>query len=205
MRLHRLTAAFALAAVVSTATFAAPAHADTAVASEALRIVPSLKTLDTYGPYVAKGRAFSYPEFTAAFHRALRQSVSPETLRYNTWMTGDGGLVDEYMLVQWSGGGPVMWSSLCMAHNCSDNTMEILFAPGRRTAWGAFRADRHVGILGAPSTAEKALLVALIATKFARTGNELVLPLDAAGTANARAWIKTNGSDPAHFFSRESP
>jgi inhibitor of lysozyme (Ivy) len=178
----------------------ASASADSPVVAEALRILPSLTTLDAYGPYVAGEYPSKYAAFHGAYAAALPKGVPRRVLAYNDWMTTANAVENPVRLIRWSGGGVVVWSTLCMPHNCGDNQMTILFAPGRQRAWGVAGLERHIYVFGDPSTAQRALLLALFASEVASMSNELKLPVDTAAMKRARAEIKESRGDFSRFF-----
>jgi hypothetical protein len=193
--------ALALPTLVASSGVAA-ASADSAVVAEALRILPSLTTLDAYGPYVAGQYPSKYERFQSAYAAAVHKGVPRRVLAYNTWMTTGNALETPLKLVRWSRGGVVAWATHCMPHNCGDNQLTVLFAPGRQKAWGVAGLERHIYFFGDPSTAQRALLLALFASQIASMSNELTLPLNAAAMKRARAEIEGSRGDFSRFFPR---
>jgi hypothetical protein len=191
--------AVALPPLVASSGVAA-ASTDPPVVAEALRILPSLTTLDAYGPYVAGQYPSKYEAFRGAYEAALPKGMPPRVLAYNDWMTTGRDVETPIKLVRWSRGGVVAWATLCMPHNCGDNQATVLFAPGRQRAWGVAGLERHIYLFGDPSTAQRALLLALFASQGACMCNELTLPVDPAAMKRARAYIKDSHGDFSRFF-----
>lgn len=178
----------------------ASASGDSPVVAEALRILPSLTTLNAYGPYVADEYPSKYAAFHGAYEAALPKGVPRRVLAYNDWMTTGNAVESPLRLVRWSRGGVVVWATLCMPHNCGDNQTTVLFAPGRQRAWGVAGLERHIYFFGDPSTAQRALLLALFASQVATMSNKLTLPVDAAAMKRARAAIKESHGNFSRFF-----
>jgi hypothetical protein len=198
---------FAACALVATLALlansrAASAPADPPVVAEALRILPSLTTLDAYGPYVAGQYPSKYEALHRAYEAALFEGVPRGVLAYNVWMTTGNAVETPIRLVRWGRGGIAVWATICMPHDCANNQMTVLFAPGRQKAWGVAGLDGHVYFFGDPSTTQKALLLALLASVAASTSNELKLPVDPAAMKPARADIKESHGDFSRFFPR---
>lgn len=173
---------------------------DLPIVAQALRILPTLRTLDAYGPYAAGQYPSKYAALHVAYEAALSKGVPRRVLAYNDWMTTGNAVESPVRLVRWSGGGVVVWATLCMPHNCGDNQATVLFAPGRQRAWGVAGLERHIYFFGDPSTAQRALLLALFASEVAGMSNELTLPLDPSAMKRAGAGIKEGRGDFSRFF-----
>lgn len=202
----RATAWRCLAALIALEVLALAASSGVAVAStdapvvtEALRVLPSLRTLNAYGPYVAGEYPSKYKALRSAYEAALLKGMPRSVLAHNDWMTSGTDVETPIRLVRWSG-GVVAWATLCMPHNCGDNQATVLFAPGRPKAWGVAGLERHIYLFGDPSTAQKALLLALFASQSACECNELTLPVDAAAMKRARAYIRESHGAYSAFF-----
>src|SRR5579872_1141291 len=109
---HIVPAIAALVCACSIASLAGPA-----LVPEAIRILPSLTTLDTYGQYTAGAYPAEYAALRRAYVPALSQGIPRDVLAYNTWMRDGHAVEAPVKVIRWSG-GTVVWAHLCMPHDC---------------------------------------------------------------------------------------
>ena len=75
-------------------------------------------------------------------------------------MKGDGNHVDSPANISDVNGTAHQFNHTCMAHDCGDNQMEVMFAPGGRKAWAVVvQAGQPNRFFGAPNGEQRAALM----------------------------------------------
>jgi len=194
-----LAAGVTLLAGAAVPLAAATGSARSAVVAQALTILPTLRSLDTFGPYSPDNDIWNDRPFLGAYDAAIRAGVPAPAREFNTWMTTGTGLTSPVRIVHWRG-GTIVWANRCEPHDCFENQEEIIFAPGLRKVWGIARISHALYVFGRPTPMQQALAIALFGGRVGNSGNTLTFPLDRADVPKARTSIRGSGGNLTSFF-----
>ena len=92
-----------------------------------------------------------------AYRRAMAAMLRGERglPAWVAWMTRDGSHVDTPATMREVNGTTYQLNHACKPHDCGDNQMEVMFAPGGRQAWAVLVvAGKPARFFGAPDQAQ---------------------------------------------------